>query len=70
MRCGEHEQHAQQHDMSSNAASLGVVYLHRRLLAHLRALHIEEVDIVRADVHDRPQQQPVRDLSMKPLVLI
>lgn len=51
-----HEQHAQQHDMPSNATSLRIVNLHGRFRSDHRALDIEEVDVVRSGVHNGPEK--------------
>lgn len=42
MRCGIHEQHAKQHNMSGNATSLGVVNLEGNLGTNLGHLNVEE----------------------------
>lgn len=39
---GIHQQHAQQHNMSSNTANLRVVNLYGSLRANLRSLNVEE----------------------------
>ena len=65
-----HEQHAEQHDVSGDAAGLGIVDLHGGLAADLRALDVEEVDVVRGHVHDGPGQEGVRDLAVEPLALV
>ena len=70
MRRGEYEQHAQQHDMPSDAASLRVMYLHRRLGSDHGSLHVEEVDVMCRRVYDSPDEQTVCALSVKPLALI
>lgn len=44
--CGVHEQHAEQHDMASDATSLGVVDLKSNLRSNLTLLYIEEAERV------------------------
>ena len=70
VRGGEHEQHAQEHDMSSNATSLHVVDLHGGFGSHERAFHVVKVDIVRGNMHDGPEEHGVGDLAVKPLTLV
>ena len=70
MRSGEHEEHTQEHDMAGDAASLHVVNLHSGFGSHERAFDVEEVDIVRGDVHDSPEQHGVGDLAVEPLALV
>ena len=70
MRRREHEQHAQQHDMSRNAPSLRIVDLDGTLPPHLRALDIEEIDVMRAHVHRGPEEQTIRHLAMEPLAFV
>jgi hypothetical protein len=43
---GVYQQHAEQHDVSSNATSLGVMDLQRNLRTHLSPLYVEEASIV------------------------
>lgn len=42
MRCGEHHQHAKEHDVSSDSTSFCIMNLHRRFRAHLIPLNVEE----------------------------
>ena len=70
MRSCVHEEHAQQHDVSGDTAGLGVVNLHTRLRSHLRALDVEEVDIMRSGMYDCPEKHCVCDLPMEPLRLV
>lgn len=70
VRCGEHEQHAKQHDMSCDAAGLHVMDLYRGFSTHKRAFHVEEVDIMRSYVHYGPEEHSVGDLAMEPLALV
>ena len=82
---GEHEQHAEEHDVASNAAGLSVVNLYRCSGPDLISLDIKEatnvsgapltkpdhlLHIMRTDVDNSPDQQRVCYLSMKPLILI
>lgn len=46
----EHQQHAQEHYVPSDATNLGIVYLYGGFLSDLRPLHIEETTIVSGDV--------------------
>lgn len=41
-----YQKHAKQHDMSSDAASLGIVDFKRNFRTYLHALNIEEAEIV------------------------
>lgn len=52
-----HEQHAKQHDMSSDASGFRVVYLDGGLWANLGSFHVEEVDVMSRRVTYRPEQQ-------------
>lgn len=70
MRRGIYHQHAKQHDMSSDAASLVIVDLNGGLFSHLTSLHVEKVDIMGSSVHNRPKKQAICDLPMKPLALV
>lgn len=65
-----HQEHAQKHDMPGDAASLGVVYLHRGLWSDLVALNIEEVDVVSRYVNNSEDQHRIGDLSVEPLRLV
>jgi hypothetical protein len=51
--------------MPRKPARLRVMNLHRRLFAHLRALDVDEIDIVRSGVDDRPEEGLVRDLAVE-----
>ena len=70
MRRSVHQQHAQEHDVPSDAAGFRVMYLNSSLWSYHRSLNVEEVDIVRCGVYDRPEEQAVRALSVEPLTLI
>lgn len=67
---GVHQQHAEQHDVSSDATSLGVVYLYRGFRPNLALLNIEEVDIMCTDMADGEDQHCIGDLSVEPLGLV
>jgi hypothetical protein len=70
VRGREHEQHAQKHDVAGDTAGLHVVNLHSGFSSNERAFHVEEVDIVRGDVHDGPEKHGVGNLAMEPLALV
>lgn len=65
-----HQQHAQEHDMSCYPSSFGIVDLHSRLRSDLVPLHVEEIDIMRARVDNRPEQKAIRYLPVKVLAFI
>ena len=64
---GVHEQHAEEHDVAGDATRLGVVDVEGDLRPDLVLLDVEEVDVVRRDVHDGEYEESVGDLAMKPL---
>lgn len=70
MRRRVHQQHAQEHDMPRYSSGFGVVDLDGCLRPDLIPLHVEEVDIMRARMDNRPKQNAVRHLPMKVLALI
>ncbi|KAB8446195.1 hypothetical protein FH972_025177 [Carpinus fangiana] len=67
---GEHEEHAEEHDMAGDAAGLGVVDLDCSFAADLVALDVEEIHIVRGDMHRGPEEDGVGNLPMEELRLI
>ena len=56
--------------MAGDTASLHVMDLHSGFGSHERALHVEEVHIVRSDVHNGPEEHGVGDLAVEPLALV
>jgi hypothetical protein len=82
VRSGVDQQHAEQHDMSCNATSLGVMDLECDLWADLGTLDVEKaafistkqagrigidlLDIMRRDVENGEEQHSVGDLSVEP----
>jgi len=65
-----HEQHTQQHDMTSDATCLSVVDIQCRLRADLRFFYVKEVDVVRSDMNDSEQEHGICCLSMQPLTFV
>jgi len=65
-----HEEHDQEHEVTSDGSRLGVVDLKCDLLANLGSLDIDEVDIMSSGVHHGPESHGVGDLTMEPDVLI
>lgn len=45
MSSSEHQQHAEKHDMSCNAAGLGIMYLHRGLRPELIFLDVKKTGL-------------------------
>ena len=86
VRGREHHEHAEQHDMTRNTASLGVVDLHSGLGSYLISFDIEEavdvsealdmnasrhsLDVMGTSMHTSPKEQRVSHLSVKPLRFI
>lgn len=70
VRCGVHQHHAQQHNMSSDPSGLSIVDLYCRLFPNLRALHVEEVHVMCGRVNDCPEEHAISYLSMEPLTFI
>ena len=70
MSRGVHQKHAQKHDMSSDAACLGVVYLYRSFWSKLVLLDVEEVDVVSRYVDNSEEQYCIGDLPVEPLSFI
>lgn len=67
MGSGVDEQHAKQHDVSSDTTSFGVVDLESDLWSYLGNLNVVEVDVVGTSVEDREEEHGVGDLTMEPL---
>jgi hypothetical protein len=70
MSSGVYEQHAQQHNVSSNSTRLGVVNLERDLGSDLGLLDVVEVDVMRRSVDDGKQEHAVGYLSVEPHGLV
>lgn len=56
VRGGEHQQHAEQHDMSGNTAGVGIMDLQGVQRPHLRLFHVEEA----ADIQSVSVQKYIR----------
>lgn len=67
---GVHEEHAEEHDMTSDATSLGVVDLDGGLRTELSLFDVEEVDIVGKNVNAGEEEKGVGTLTMEPLGFI
>lgn len=67
---GVHEEHTQQHDMTSDATRLRIVDLHGRFRPNLAPLDIEEVDVMCSDVKNGEKQERVSALAVEPLRLV
>lgn len=67
---GVHQQHAEEHDVSSDTAGLGVVDIKCAKGADLRLFNVVKVDIMGRDVDDGPEKQLVSNLAMKPNGLV
>lgn len=65
-----HDDHDEEHDMTSEATGLGVVDLKRELLADLSAFDVNEVDVMGGSVNHGPESHGISDLSMEPDVLV
>lgn len=63
---GIDQQHAKQHDVSSDAASFCVVDLESDLRSDLALLDVEEVDIMASCMNNSEDKHGIRDLSMEP----
>ena len=67
---GVHKQHDEEQEVAGDATRLGVVDIQSELRANLRALDIDEVDVVRGRVHHRPEGELISDLPVEPDVLV
>lgn len=70
MRGGEHEQHAEQHDMACDTTGLHVMNLHGGFSSHQGTLHVEEVNVMCCYVNNSPEEHGVSDLAMEPLAFV
>lgn len=70
MSSGEHEQHTEEHEVTSDTTNFRIMDLQRRHRSNLGSFDIEHVDVVTKCVNNRPEEERVRDLSMEPLRLI
>lgn len=64
---GVHQEHAQQHNMTSDTTGVRVVNLQSGERPGLKFLDIEEVDIVSGGMDNAEEEQAVCTLSMEPL---
>lgn len=67
---GVHQKHAQKHNVSSDAAGLGIMYLYRSLWSNLALLNVEEIDVVSRYVDDSEDQHCIGDLPVEPLSFV
>lgn len=67
---GVHQDHDQQHEVTSNSTRLGVVDLEGGLLSDLGTLDIDEIDIVGSGVNHSPESHRVGNLSVEPDVFV
>jgi len=67
---GIHQQHAEQHNMTSNTTGVHVVDLECEERSNLRLFDVEKVDVVTSSVDDGEEQHRVSNLPMEPEVLV
>lgn len=66
-----HEQHKQQHGMTCDSSSFGVMDLPSfEITSQVCLFDIEEIDIMGADMDHSEEENLIRDLSMEPDVLV
>ena len=70
MSRGIHQEHTQEHDVSSDASSLCIVNLNCCFGSNLVALDVEEVDVVSRHMDDCKDEHRIGNLPMEPLRLI
>ena len=67
VRGGEHEEHAQEHDVSGYSSGLRVMYLYRGHGPELCALDVEKIHVMRTHMDNGEDEDRVCDLAVEPL---
>jgi len=70
MGSGVHENHDEEHEVTSNSTRLGVMNHLSSFLADLSTLDIDEVDVVGGSMNYTPESHRVSHLTMEPNVFI
>jgi hypothetical protein len=70
MGAGEHEQHAEEHDVACDTTGLSIVNLKSRNGSNLSNFDVVEVDIMSTCVKTGEEKHGVGELTMHPQVLV
>jgi len=68
--CGEHEQHAQHHNMPRDTTGLHVMDLNCGFSTYERTLDVEEIDVMCCYMHYRPEEHGIGHLTVKPFAFV
>lgn len=70
MSSGEHEQHHEEHEVTSETTNFSVMNLQCGDRSNKSSFDVEHVDVVTKCVNNGPAQERVGDLSMEPYRLV